>query len=305
MRQYNSSEIYNSETGLVQNQYQIKNVLEDIWIPRGHQESKNTEVSTLESGKALQDKMETVDWFKKKLYKAFGIPESRLSTEATYQFGRSAEITRDEVRFAKMVNVYRRKFSEALIDILKKQLILRKVVTEKEWDEVKKYAEVKWHGVSYFREMKSLELWDARLNMLDRMNNLVGTYVCKDFVYENVLRMTPAEAEEQKKKIEQDKKAGELVPAATGAIGNAFMDPDYEGGATDGQEVTPTPIEDVPSRELDGLEGDGEEDSGGDNPFQKKKSTDDEKDAKSKDEKPVDDEEKKKDDEDEDNQDQE
>lgn len=265
MRQYNSSEIYNSETGTVSNQYQIKSVLEDIWIPRGAQDSKNTEVSTLESGKALQDKMETVEWFKKKLYKSLGIPESRLNAEASYQFGRSAEITRDEVKFAKYINVLRRKFSEAILDILKKQLVLRKIVSEIEWDEVKKNAELKWHGVSYFREMKSLELWDARLNMLDRMNNLVGTYVGKDFIYDNVLKMSPNEVKEQKEKIEQDKREGELVPTTTG-VGNDEMDSAYSGGVTSGEEASvkqATP--DNP--ELDGLDDnaspsdDGEEES--------------------------------------------
>lgn len=284
MRQYNSSEIYNSDTGTVSNQYVVRSVLEDIWIPRGAQDSKNTEVDTLESGKALQDKMETVDWYKKKLYKSLGIPESRLNSEASYQFGRSAEITRDEVKFAKYINVLRRKFSEAILDILKKQLVLRKIVTEAEWDEVKKNAEIKWHGVSYFREMKSLELWDARLNMFDRMSGLVGTYVGKDFIYDNVLKMSPAEVAEQKKKIKQDEAEGELVPAASGAIGNDQMNPAYSGGITSGEEVSAKPA--TPENpELDGLEDespaskeDGEEESNSEekNPFPEKSEDDEE-----------------------------
>lgn len=288
MRQYTSTDVYNTSTGTMNDKYEIRSMLEDIWIPRGSQEGKNTEVTTLDSGKALQDKMEHVDWFKKKVYKVMGIPESRLSPDATYQFGRSAEIVRDEVKFAKYINVLRRKFSEALLDILKKQLILRKIVSEDEWNEIKCNSEVKWHGVSYFREMKSLELWDAKLNMFDRMNALVGTYISKEFVYENVLRMSTEEQDKEQKRIKKEMAAGETVPMATGAIGNDSIPSEYSDGVTSGNQVDQGVVGEIPDRELEGLDGesapeDGEKEkpSGkGFPPAKKKKDKKEDKEAK-------------------------
>lgn len=248
MRKYTHTDVYNSETGLTSDRYEIRSVVEDIWIPRSSNEGKNTEVETLESGKALQDKMEHVDWFKEKLYTSLCIPISRLKSDTNFQFGKTAEITRDEVNFSKFINGLRRRFSEALLDMLKKQLILRKIVTEEEWNQVRTNAKVNWHGVSYFREIKSLELWDIRLNMLDRMSSIVGTYVDKDFVWNNIMKFDQTQIEKIKKGIERDAAAGEVVPIPGAMPGNDSIDSEYSDGITAGNPVDKVPVDDIPKQ---------------------------------------------------------
>ena len=47
--------------------------------------------------------------------------------------GRSAEITRDEVKFTKFIQKLRTKFNVLFNDILKTQLILKGVIAEEDW----------------------------------------------------------------------------------------------------------------------------------------------------------------------------
>ena len=63
---------------------------------------RGTEISTLDGGQNLGE-IEDVDYFKKKLYRSLNIPISRLEAENGFNMGRSAEITRDELKFLSLL----------------------------------------------------------------------------------------------------------------------------------------------------------------------------------------------------------
>ena len=94
-------------------------------LPR-REGGRGTEISTLPGGQNLGE-LEDVKYFQKKLYKALNVPSSRLETETTFNIGRAAEITRDEVKFQKFIARLRKRFSELFVDLLKTQLILKGV----------------------------------------------------------------------------------------------------------------------------------------------------------------------------------
>ena len=54
-----------------------------------------------------------------------------------FNLGRSAEITREEMKFAKFVDRLRKKFNLLFDDLLKTQLILKGIITDKDWDSLK------------------------------------------------------------------------------------------------------------------------------------------------------------------------
>ena len=62
---------------------------------------RGTEISTLPGGQNLGELED--GQILPKLYKALNVPSSRLETETTFNIGRAAEITRDEVKFQKFV----------------------------------------------------------------------------------------------------------------------------------------------------------------------------------------------------------
>ena len=70
---------------------------------------------------------------KKKLYRALGIPESRIAAEGGFNLGRSSEILRDELKFSKFVGRLRKRFANMFNDMLKTQLILKNIVTPEDW----------------------------------------------------------------------------------------------------------------------------------------------------------------------------
>jgi hypothetical protein len=56
-----------------------------------------------------------------------------LEQEAQFSLGRSTEITRDELKFQKFIDRLRRRFAHLFLNILKKQLNLKGIITEEDW----------------------------------------------------------------------------------------------------------------------------------------------------------------------------
>jgi hypothetical protein len=100
--------VYDSQSGEIRDDRKFMTMLEDYWLPR-REGNKGTEITTLPGGQNLGE-MTDVAYFQKKLYRALNVPGSRLDAEQTFNVGRSTEITRDEVKFAKFVNRLRSKF---------------------------------------------------------------------------------------------------------------------------------------------------------------------------------------------------
>jgi hypothetical protein len=135
MTKYRNKLVYDSSTGEIKDDRKHLSMLEDFWLPR-REGSKGTEISTLPGGMNLGE-LEDVKYFEKKLYKALGVPVSRLEQQQGFSLGRSAEISRDELKFDKFVQRLRNKFATLFDDLLRVQLVLKKICTEEEWKEFK------------------------------------------------------------------------------------------------------------------------------------------------------------------------
>jgi hypothetical protein len=102
MAKYRNKLVYDSSTGEIKDDRKHLSMLEDFWLPR-REGGKGTEITTLPGGMNLGE-LEDVKYFEKKLYKALGVPISRLEQSQGFSLGRSTEITRDELKFTKFVN---------------------------------------------------------------------------------------------------------------------------------------------------------------------------------------------------------
>jgi len=79
-------------------------MLEDYWLPR-REGNRGTEITTLPAGQNLGE-LSDVNYFQNKLFQALNVPMSRLQPgQAGFNLGRSAEISRDEVKFTKFLLV--------------------------------------------------------------------------------------------------------------------------------------------------------------------------------------------------------
>jgi hypothetical protein len=207
-------------------------MLEDFWLPR-REGGRGTEISTLPGGQNLGE-LEDVKYFQKKLYKALNVPSSRLETETTFNIGRAAEITRDEVKFQKFIARLRKRFSELFTDLLKTQLILKGIMTLEEWEEMKEHIQFDFIADNYFTELKEIEIRNERMNQVNSMDPYVGKYFSVEYMRRQVLKQTETEIKEIDEQIEAEMESGIIAdPAAemdpTMAAGNEVAAPEAGG----------------------------------------------------------------------------
>ena len=225
MSRYRNKLVYNADTGEIRDDRKFMSMLEDFWLPR-REGGRGTEITTLPGGQNLGE-LEDVKYFQKKLYRALNVPESRLESESSFNLGRAAEITRDEIKFQKFVTRLRKKFSELFHDLLKTQLILKGVISIEEWDEMSEHIQYDFIADNYFAELKEKEIMTERLNLLATMDPFAGKYFSIEYLRRQILKQTDAEINEIDKQIEQEIADGKLMDPASvdPATGMPLEDP--------------------------------------------------------------------------------
>jgi len=184
-------------------------MLEDFWLPR-REGGRGTEISTLPGGQNLGE-LEDVKYFQRKLYRALNVPESRLESESTFNLGRSAEITRDEVKFQKFISRLRKRFGDLFNDLLKTQLVLKGVISLEEWDEMKEHIQYDFIADNYFSELKEKEILNERLALLAQMDVYAGKYFSLEYLRRQVLKQTDDEIAEIDEQMQQEMADGKLI----------------------------------------------------------------------------------------------
>ena len=209
MNRYRSKLVYDANTGEVRDDKKFMSMLEDFWLPR-REGGRGTEITTLPGGQNLGE-ITDIHYFQKKLYKALGVPETRLSGDSGFNMGRSSEILRDELRFNKFVGRLRKRFSNMFLDMLKTQLLLKNVVTPEDWTSMSEHIQFDYIYDNHFTELKNSELFQERMNNLTQAEPYIGKYFSQDYVRREVLHQTDDEIVEQDKLIAAEIEAGLYV----------------------------------------------------------------------------------------------
>ena len=204
MDKYKQKVVYNATTGEVEDQKKQMSMLEDFWLPR-REGGRGTEINTLPSGQNLGE-IEDIEYFRKKLYQSLNIPISRIEgTDSTaFNLGRTTEINRDEVKFSKFISRLRQRFSALFTDLLRVQLLLKGIIKEDDWYEIKDAIEYKWTRDSHFAELKQNEILRERLEVLSSLDEYIGKYFSNEWVRKNVLRQSEDEIKEMDKQIKDE-----------------------------------------------------------------------------------------------------
>ena len=204
MIQYRNKLVYDASTGEIRDERKHMSMLEDFWLPR-REGGKGTEITTLPGGQNLGE-MEDVKYFQKKLLNALNVPVSRLEPNdgGVMGLGRTTEVTRDEVKFAKFVNRLRNKFSQIFDHALRIQLVLKGVCTSEEWENFREEIYYDFIKDNNFTEMRDAELLRERVNTATMLDPFVGRYYSSAWIRKNVLQMTDEEIEQMEKEIEEE-----------------------------------------------------------------------------------------------------
>ena len=202
MNRYRNKLVYDASTGEIRDDRNQMSMLEDFWLPR-REGGRGTEITTLPGGQNLGE-IDDITYFQRKLYRSLNVPISRLEAESQFSLGRSTEITRDELKFTKFVARLRKKFSVLFTDMLKTQLVLKGVIADEEWKDMKEHIQYDFLQDNNFTELKNAELMRERLEMLGQVESYVGTYFSKEWVKKNVLKFTDEEIESMETEIDQE-----------------------------------------------------------------------------------------------------
>ena len=205
MVKYRNKMVYDANTGEMRDDRKHMSMLEDFWLPR-REGGKGTEITTLPAGQNL-GQIEDVDYFRKKLLQSLNVPYSRMDQTGgggLASLGRSAEITRDELKFAKFVIRLRNKFSQIFDDALKVQLSLKGICSKEEWDNFKEDIYYDYKKDNNFTELREAELLRERITTLQLVDPYIGKYFSQTWAKKNILRLTDEEIEEINKEMEED-----------------------------------------------------------------------------------------------------
>ena len=202
MTKYKNKLVYDASTGEVRDDRKHLSMLEDFWMPR-REGGKGTEIQTLESSDSFND-MSMVEYFEKKLYKALNVPVTRLDPQQAFSIGRTSEITRDELKFAKFIDKLRNKFSELFDQALRVQLVLKGICTEEEWNEFKEHVFFDFIKDNNFAELKEAEIMQERMGLLQIIDPYVGKYYSKNWVQRHILRLNDEDIEKMEQEISEE-----------------------------------------------------------------------------------------------------
>ena len=205
MAKYRNKLVYDAKTGEIRDDRKHMSMLEDFWLPR-REGGRGTEITTLPGGENL-GQIDDVIFFQKKVYRSLNVPVSRLEQETQFNLGRSTEISRDELKFQKFIDRLRMRFAHLFYGILKKQLILKGICTEEDWEDWKNDITVDFVRDNAFTELRDIEILRERIQTLDMVQQYVGEYYSKEWVQKNILMLSDEDVENMKKEIDGEAEA--------------------------------------------------------------------------------------------------
>jgi hypothetical protein len=195
--------VYDATTGAIKDDRKYMTMLEDYWFAR-REGSRGTEITTLPSGQNLGE-MADVEYFQRKLYQSLNVPISRLQSSAeVFTLGRASEISRDEVKFTKFIGRLRRRFSLLLLGALEKQLVLKGVIAESDWDQLSRQINFDFAIDSHFEEFKEAEILQGRIQTLTNIMPFVGSYYSHEWIKKNVLKQSDDDIKVMLAQMEQE-----------------------------------------------------------------------------------------------------
>ena len=239
---------YDLESGQISNQQHVASLTEDYWFPnRGG--VKGTTVDTIDETGNLGETGD-IDYFRKKLYTALKVPLGRLGIDDKAEFDFTAtNVSREELKFFNFVCRKRQQFSDLFVQLLRRQLISKKILTDKEFDDLKQDFRIIWVSENKFYERMNDEQLQQSIAMFRDYEELANKgWVSKEFLYKRVLKMSQEEIEEMQEQIKSEKSHKLYKDIKLGdPMDNGFGDgesPFGNSGNSDNNTNNPEPEED-------------------------------------------------------------
>lgn len=197
MQRYWSARSYNASEGRVTNVYDPQSMLDAYWFTKDAQ-GNGTDVTTLPSGNSLGE-IKDLDYFLTKLYKSLKVPISRFLAPGD-PFKDGAEITRDELRFARFIMRLQSQFAQGI-----KQAFITHLKLKGLWKQYKLREQdlvIKFNEPTSFMAMRSQQLQNLRFEAYNIATQTDA--VSKSFAQKYYLDWTVKQMEENREWLRKD-----------------------------------------------------------------------------------------------------
>lgn len=174
MQQYWTKKSFDASQGgqgRAVNLYDPQSMLDSYWFAKRNGQAGTT-VEQLPGGQNL-GQLEDLNYFLRKLYKSLKVPSSRLDPDAPFTDG--AEITREELRFAKFIIRLQRQVASGLKDSFVTHLKLRGL-----WEQYKikeHQLRLEFNPPSHFHVMREQQVLSLKQDNYDKMSQNPGLSV--------------------------------------------------------------------------------------------------------------------------------
>ena len=245
---YRQKKIYNTDTGTLDNSNKSISVLEDFWFARNAQ-GQGTKVENLQGVSSNFSGFDDVEYFVSKVYKALNIPNNRRKADDRLTMVNNVDVEREELKFFKFIQKLRRRFNNLFIDLLKKDLIARQVMTLEDWIKIQEHIKFVYADSNELSSIKKNQILDMKITTSSNALQLVADgIISKSWIQRNILRLSDSEVLEINNELQniqgqQTDAEGNVV--GTGPAGGEV--PGYEEAGTEGAEETPE-VEEAPER---------------------------------------------------------
>jgi hypothetical protein len=232
---YKKKLIYDPTTGAMDSAQNIQSLTEDYWFTRDIN-GNGTTVDTIGGDNSFDD-MSQVKYFQENLYKSLMLPRSRWEdpTTSMYASGKSGEIQREEIKFARFVERLQRRFKYIVLDPFITLLRLRGIDERYINQDI---FNVQFTKSNLFKEYKELELMESRLSILAAASQFIYNpnenpqgYFAPEFAMKRMFLMTEGEWQWNKELMDKIRITDEN---ASGGSENQFGAPGESGGGFGG-----------------------------------------------------------------------
>ena len=197
MMKYWSKKTYNGADQRVSNVYDPQSMLDSYWFPVDAQ-GKGTDVSTLNSAGSLGE-IKDLDYFLSKLYKSLKVPTSRFLTPGD-PFKDGAEITREELRFARFVMRLQAQFAIGI-----KETFITHLKLKGFWKEYKikeQSVKIRFNEPTSFMTMRNQQLLQMKFENYNTATQ--SEAISKSYAQKYYLDMTADEMKENREWLRKD-----------------------------------------------------------------------------------------------------
>ena len=209
MNKFSYNKLFNTETGEVSDQQHITGMVEDYWFGNMTGE-KGVSVDVLDETGNLGE-LSDIKYIRGNLLNSLGVPLSFVENDENQALMSSAgardEITREEYDFYLRVKRLRGVYTDAIKQILKRDLISSKIISEDNWNKIHDSVQVKFTSENEFFKRLRMETFLKQVDAFSTAQDFAGNILPVKMLYKTIFNYSDSEIEKILEDLSKERKS--------------------------------------------------------------------------------------------------